>query len=142
MLAERIVPSETVLNVDLRARDAMVMIDEDRFRRVAVNLVQNAVEAIRSSKGKAEVNVQTGTIGDRAYLEVSDTGDGIPADVLPRIFEPLFTTKSFGIGLGLAIAKQLVTQHGGHIIVNSTVGVGTSFQVLLPLAAASKEKAA
>ena len=142
VLAEQIVPPETVLNVDLNARDAMVMLDGERFRRVVANLVQNAVEAIRSSKGKGEVSIQTGIAGERAYLEVADTGDGIAADVLPHIFDPLFTTKSLGAGLGLAIAKQLVAQHEGQIIVNSKVGVGTSFQVLLPLAADRKEKAA
>ncbi|MDP9139130.1 MAG: ATP-binding protein [Pseudomonadota bacterium] len=142
VLAERIVPSETILNVDLSSHGAVVMIDEDRLRRVAVNLVQNAVEAIASSKGKGEVSIQTGIAGEHAYLEVSDTGEGIAPDVLPHIFEPLFTTKSAGTGLGLAIAKQVVEQHEGRIVVNSKVGVGTSVQVLLPLATVRKDQAA
>jgi signal transduction histidine kinase len=71
-------------------------------------------------------------------VRVKDTGAGIPADVLPRIFDPFFTTKEDQnrTGLGLAVAHSIVQQHAGDIVVDSTPGVGTEFQVALPIAAA------
>jgi signal transduction histidine kinase len=75
-------------------------------------------------------------------LEISDDGPGIAEDTLAKIFEPLFTTKGFGAGLGLPTAKQLVEQHYGRLTVNSKPGVGASFRVTLPLAKADQEKAA
>jgi signal transduction histidine kinase len=67
---------------------------------------------------------------------VADNGPGIPQDRLPKIFEPLFTTKSFGVGLGLPTVRQIVEQHGGTIDVESTVDVGTAFTIWLPRQAA------
>ena len=61
-----------------------------------------------------------------------DTGPGIPADVLPKVFEPLFTTKSFGTGLGLATVKQIIDQHGGAIAMESELGKGTRVLITLP----------
>jgi signal transduction histidine kinase len=86
--------------------------------------------------------VQTGLIGNHAFLEISDDGPGMSEELQGRIFEPLFTTKSFGAGLGLPTAKQLVEQHLGKITVNSKAGVGSSFRVILPLATAQQERAA
>jgi signal transduction histidine kinase len=133
---------EIRLVTDLRGSDAEVMIDGERFRRVVTNLVQNAAEAIRIGRGFGEIKVQTGLIGDQAFLEIADDGPGMSREILPRIFEPLFTTKSFGAGLGLPTAKQLVEQHEGRITVNSQVGVGSSFRVTLPLAHARQGRAA
>jgi signal transduction histidine kinase len=82
------------------------------------------------------LTVSTHVVGDQAdaQLEIrfSDTGCGIPADVLPRVFDPLFSTKSFGIGLGLAIVKEIVTAHGGEVAVESTLGQGSTFSIALP----------
>src|SRR5918994_3787771 len=142
ILEEQKLPVEIRLIPDLRGSDAKIMADGERFRRVVVNLVQNATEAIRAAKGFGEIKVQTGLIGDQVFLEISDNGPGIPKDSLEKIFEPLFTTKSFGAGLGLPTAKQLVEQHFGKLTVNSQQGVGTSFRVTLPLAKAEQEQAA
>ena len=70
---------------------------------------------------------------DRLVLSIRDTGGGIPPDVLPRIFEPLFSTKGFGVGLGLSIVKGIVEQHGGTIEITSEPGRGTTAVVRLPL---------
>jgi signal transduction histidine kinase len=77
--------------------------------------------------------------GDRAVacLTVSDSGSGIPTDILPRIFDPLFTTRRTGTGLGLAIARRLVESQGGTLTVESAEGTGTAFHIFLPLAPAS-----
>ena len=135
-------PPEIRLVTDLRGSDAEVMIDAERFQRVVTNLVQNAAEAIKTGRGFGEIKVQTGLVGDQAFLEIADDGPGMSHDILPRIFEPLFTTKSFGAGLGLPTAKQLVEQHQGKMTVNSQEGVGSSFRVTLPLAHARQGRAA
>ena len=72
-------------------------------------------------------------------VDIDDNGCGIPADVLPKIFDPFFTTKDVGkgTGLGLAIAYKIVQQHGGRILVESKVGQGTRFTVILPITAAA-----
>jgi signal transduction histidine kinase len=142
ILEEQKLPVEIRLITDLRGSDAKIMADAERFRRVVINLVQNATEAIKASKGFGEIRVQTGLVGDQVFLEISDNGPGIPEDCLEKIFEPLFTTKSFGAGLGLPTAKQLVEQHFGKLTVNSQPGMGTSFRVTLPLAKAEQEQAA
>ncbi|MGH6960329.1 MAG: sensor histidine kinase, partial [Dongiaceae bacterium] len=72
------------------------------------------------------------SVGAGVQLSVVDNGPGIAPDVLPRIFEPLFTTKSFGIGLGMPMVKQIVELHQGTITVDSTVGQGTTILIWLP----------
>ena len=73
-------------------------------------------------------------------LAIEDTGPGIAPEILARIFEPLFSTKSFGTGLGLPTVKQIVNQHGGTITVDSEVGRGTCVTVRLPLQAEAMEE--
>ncbi|MBX7099646.1 MAG: PAS domain S-box protein [Myxococcaceae bacterium] len=100
--------------------------------QVLVNLVTNAAHA---STDGGRVVVSTRVDGDRALLQVSDNGSGMPPDVLARIFEPFFTTKpdGKGTGLGLSIVQGIVERHGGTIGVESAVGRGTVFSVRLPL---------
>jgi signal transduction histidine kinase len=115
-----------------------VFIDRERLRQVLVNLLDNAAQAIadpaRQTGGSTEsiVTVRTEAAGPYVLLSVIDTGPGIAADKLDKIFEPLFTTKSFGVGLGLPTVKQLVEQHGGTIAVQSSPGQGATFTVRLP----------
>jgi signal transduction histidine kinase len=78
------------------------------------------------------ITVRTVAAGPHVRLSVADTGPGIAADKLDKIFEPLFTTKAKGVGLGLPTVRKLVEQHGGTIDVESTVDVGTTFTVWLP----------
>ena len=94
------------------------------------NLVINAAQAL-SGKGRIDVEVRAETAA--IAITVTDDGPGIPADVLPRIFEPLFTTKDTGYGLGLASCREIVEHiHGGEISCESTPGSGTTFVVKLP----------
>jgi signal transduction histidine kinase len=76
--------------------------------------------------------VRTESHGAGVQLSVADNGPGIAPDVLPRIFEPLFTTKSSGIGLGMPMVKQIVELHQGTITVDSTIGRGTTINIWLP----------
>ena len=68
-------------------------------------------------------------------MQVRDTGSGIPADVLPNIFDPLFSTKTLGTGLGLAVVSRVAQQHGGLIHCESTAGAGTTFDLYFPIGA-------
>ena len=105
--------------------------------QVFLNLLVNAAHAIAPGNVKQNrVHVITEVAGGRAIARVTDTGAGIPPEVLPRIFEPFFTTKPEGVGtgLGLAISRDILQRVGGDIRVESTVGVGTTFTVELPLA--------
>jgi len=115
-----------------------ILADETRLTQVFVNLLINAAHAIDSGEPSTnEVRASTGTDADgAAYVEVSDTGSGIPKSILPRIFEPFYTTRALetGTGLGLSISHGIVASLGGRIHVESQVGSGSTFRVTLPAA--------
>jgi two-component system cell cycle sensor histidine kinase/response regulator CckA len=117
----------------------LVLANEGRLAQVFLNLLLNAAQAIaEGAPYQHEVHVSTRADGGFVVVEIRDTGEGIPEDVLPRLFEPFFTTKPVGAGsgLGLAVSHGIVVALGGRIDVTSTVGVGSSFRVLLPATAA------
>jgi signal transduction histidine kinase len=103
--------------------------DTSQIHQVLLNLVLNAIQAL---DGPGAVTVSVDAKESMACIEVRDTGPGIPADVLPNIFRPFFTTKGHGTGLGLPLAKRIVEDHGGYMLVESKVGQGATFTVLLP----------
>ena len=113
-----------------------VEINDARLGQVFVSPLVNAVHALDGSDGERdEIRVVTSTdVAGRAVIEVSDTGTGIPDDVLPRIFDPFFTTKGVGrgTGLGLSVSRNTVAAIGGEISVKSEPGHGTTFRVVLP----------
>jgi len=105
--------------------------DSDQIHQVLLNLLLNALQAIDHS-GKVSVVVKS--LGSSAaVVQVRDNGRGIPAEDLPHIFRPFYTTKGEGTGLGLSLARRIVEDHHGHIEVTSGVGSGTTFAVVLPL---------
>ncbi len=138
----RLVLDRTLTLVVLRARQQAIEIvmvidpalptvygDADQLRQVFLNVMINAVEAMPDS-GTLTVRAAAGS--STVVVEISDTGYGIPADIRAQLFEPFFTSKPNGTGLGLSISAYIVTQHGGQIDVESTIGVGTTFRVILP----------
>jgi signal transduction histidine kinase len=141
LLAEQPVRPPIMLTTQLGAAAAVVPIDADRFRRVVINLVENATQALAESAAERDkqITVRTTVVAGQLVLTVEDTGPGIAPDNLERIFEPLFSTKSFGTGLGLPTVKQIVNQHGGTIAVTSVIDRGTCVTVCLPLAASHEE---
>lgn len=107
--------------------------DANRLVQVVANLCRNAIEALATSTTPRQLHLACSAVDGCAYVEVRDTGPGIPPADLPRIFEPFATTKSAGTGLGLPIARRIVEAHGGALAVESTPGAETVFRVALPL---------
>lgn len=105
-------------------------IDPTQIQQVLVNLIKNAMQAM--TKG-GTLTIQTGEGSEDVWVSVADTGGGIPQDQLNRIFEPFYTTKKKGSGLGLMIVQRIVRGHGGRIELESQVGRGTTFRIWLPL---------
>jgi signal transduction histidine kinase len=103
-----------------------------QLNQVFMNLLVNAAQAIEE---RGTVTLRTGREDDRVWVEIADTGEGIPAENLKRIFDPFFTTKPVGkgTGLGLSLSYNIVAKHHGSIDVQSEVGKGTAFRVWLPV---------
>lgn len=108
-----------------------------QINQVVMNLVVNAAHAIGTERGK--ITVRTGLSGSNAWFEVQDTGAGIPKDVLPRIFDPFYTTKPVGkgTGLGLSLSYGIIQKHHGSFDVKTQPGQGTTFRVTIPIAQAA-----
>jgi len=106
--------------------------DSDQIHQVLLNLLLNAVQAIQ---GAGSVRVEIGSADNYASVTVSDTGRGIPEAQLSQIFRPFYTTRGNGTGLGLSLARRIIEEHHGAINVKSTVGKGSTFEVLLPIGA-------
>jgi signal transduction histidine kinase len=104
--------------------------DSDQIHQVLLNLLLNSVQAI---EGSGLVRVAVFEQNDAAVVTVSDTGRGIPAEHLPNIFRPFYTTKGNGTGLGLSLARRIVESHHGQIDVTSSSGKGTTFSLVLPV---------
>ncbi len=109
-----------------------IPLDRDRVKQALLNLVLNAQEAM-SARG--ELLVQTSRAGQAIRVDVTDTGPGIPPDVLPHVFEAYYSTKKRGTGLGLPLAKRIVEEHGGAVEVLSDAGKGTRFTLWFPVVA-------
>lgn len=120
------------LNIRIRlARELPATpIDPTQIQQVLVNLIKNALQAM--TKG-GTLTLQTGEGADGVWVSVSDTGGGIPQEQINRIFEPFYTTKKKGTGLGLMIVQRIVRAHGGRIDLESQVNRGTTFRIWLPL---------
>jgi signal transduction histidine kinase len=101
-------------------------LDKARIQQALINLVMNGIQAIEDS-GKVVIRAQERAERGSVWVEVEDTGCGIPPEVLPRVFDPFFTTKEVGrgTGLGLSVTYGIVERHGGRIWIESQVGKGT-----------------
>ncbi len=133
LVSHKLELSRVEVNLDLARGLPSVRCDASQIQQVVINLVLNASEAI---KGGGRVTVRTRAAANEGgvVLEVSDTGSGIPAELLGKIFDPFFTTKEEGkgVGLGLAVVYGIVNAHGGEVEVASVVGQGSTFRVRLP----------
>jgi PAS domain S-box-containing protein len=119
-----------VVKEKLARRIPAAPMDSGQIKQVLVNLIKNAMQAM-TRNGK--LTIETGHTPDAVWISIADTGGGIPADQISHIFEPFYTTKKKGTGLGLMIVQRIIRQHSGHIEVESNVGKGTTFRISLPL---------
>jgi PAS domain S-box-containing protein len=133
LLDELQIPAGIVCAKELSA-GAQIPLDREQLRRAMINVVENAVDALQDEGAAGnKLTVSTRIAGERLEIQVSDTGCGIPADEMDKVFEPLFSTKSFGVGLGLPIVRNIMEQHGGGIEIQSGPGQGATVVLWLPL---------
>jgi len=125
------VPEHISVKPQMNGHALYVHTDAEQMARVFTNIIANAFQAMNGKDGQLDIEI--GAEKELAWAQFRDNGCGIPEANLTKIFEPLFTTKPKGIGLGLAISKRLVEHNGGRIEVASTPGQGTTFTVKLPL---------
>jgi signal transduction histidine kinase len=135
LVGHRLFERKIVLERATPCPDGAVLADPDQLKQVLMNLIDNAVDAMPGG-GRLRIAVERET--DRsgalmAVVRVSDTGPGIPADVAARVFEPFFSTKEEGTGLGLCIAANIMARHNGRLTFESHAAAGATFAVWLPL---------
>jgi signal transduction histidine kinase len=129
LLQSQAKPANVAVRVGSRDGGRAIFADRDRLEQVLLNLSLNALQAMPDG---GTLTLESAVERHRAVLSVTDTGRGIAADDLPRVFDPYFTTRGDGLGLGLTIARRIVEAHGGSMDVASTPGEGTRFTIVLP----------
>jgi two-component system sensor kinase FixL len=119
---------------DFHDDSGFVMADRVQIQQVLINLMRNAMEAMRDSENK-ELIVRTSALPDSGMMriEVEDTGTGISDEVASQLFQPFVTTKPGGMGIGLSISKRIIESHGGEISVHRNAAGGATFSFTLPL---------
>jgi signal transduction histidine kinase len=117
------------ITLKIPKKDCTVPCDSEKIEILFVNLITNAIQAIEKKKGT--IIVRFSKDKSQTIIRISDNGPGIPQDKINKIFDPLFTTRQIGTGLGLPSCKNVVERHGGQITVNSKKGQGTTFTILL-----------
>jgi signal transduction histidine kinase len=130
------VPDHVTVSENLAAPSVEVNIDRERMRRAIFNLINNAVDAVAENQpdSGAEVRVSSRIAGNRAYLHVTDNGPGIPEAIMHKVLDPLFSTKSFGFGLGLPFVVRVLEEHDGSVAVCNRDTGGAQVDLWLPVA--------
>ena len=119
------------IKINLPKTDVTIPCDHDKLETVFVNLIMNSIQAIGDKTGNISINLIEES-EDVVLITVHDNGPGIPQKLIRKIFDPLFTTRQIGTGLGLPSCKNIIEKHGGSIDVSSGRGKGTTFLIRLP----------
>ena len=128
-ISAEVAQSGNTIKKEFSEAPIITLIDPDRIKEAILNIITNAAHATE----KGEIKILTRQEGNEAIIELIDTGCGIERENLKNIFNPFFTTKSEGTGLGLAVTHKIIQEHNGKIRVESNVGCGTAFIISLPL---------
>lgn len=123
------VPENVKLSKDINRGLPMVMVDGEQIKQVFINIVLNALQAMPEG---GRLDIKGSDKGRFVEVEFTDTGSGIPEEIKNKIFDPLFTTKAKGVGLGLSVCRTIMERHDGEIRVKSQVGKGATFTISLP----------
>ncbi len=130
------VQAHVEIDTQFAAADPIVLADADQLKQVLVNLVSNAVQAMEDTGGRIAVRVWDDD--EFVLVSVADDGPGIAPEVLERVFDPFYSTRDSGTGLGLTIVHRIIDQHGGRVEAQSTPGAGTTFTIALPATSRGK----
>lgn len=123
------------IEVHCHDKDVRILMDRVQIQQVITNIVRNAVDALSEWPDERHIDINIGESGDgHVEIEVVDTGPGIAPEVCGRLFEPFQSTKSGGIGIGLAVSKRIVEAHGGTVEAFNNSGSGATFRIRLPIA--------
>jgi signal transduction histidine kinase len=131
LLRPQLTANNVAVRLSVNEQPAYAMLDEASMRGALMNLMLNAIEAMRNG---GMLSIAVDHTGESLRLEIADTGPGIAADEAKKIFEPFYTTKEQGLGLGMPYAKKVIEQHGGTVSLNSRPGEGTTISIVLPAA--------
>lgn len=148
LLDEQDVPEGITIKRDLGIPGCSLLFDPDRMRRAVINIFENACQAVHMNDAnckpveQAEITVTTQQQDNRVEIIIADNGTGIPDKELQKIFEPLFSTKTFGVGLGLSVVKQIMEQHEGEVTIETGKESGTRVILYLPLQTQDENTAA
>jgi nitrogen fixation/metabolism regulation signal transduction histidine kinase len=112
--------------------DFTLYVDVDLMKSCIINIITNSLHAMKTSELK-NLFIKTELIGDELLLSIADTGMGVSEEFLDKVFEPFFSTKKEGLGLGLPLAKKVVEEHGGRIEFTSAIGKGSEIRIYLPI---------
>jgi signal transduction histidine kinase len=124
--------NEDYISFSSEKEEIIVKVDRTQLIRVVTNLVKNGIQAIPNDSENPKIEVCVFSEANGVRITIADNGIGIAEDTKSKIFEPKFTTKSSGMGLGLAMVKNIVETYNGSITFTSELGKGTTFTVTLP----------
>ncbi len=148
VLGELATPETVAIDWLPGAGDCVLKFDRERMRRALVNVIENAVQAVQArveggtAPDRPFLRIATTVAANRLEIAIGDSGAGIDAARLPHLFEPLYSTKEFGVGLGLTIARQALRLHRGDVVIHSVSGAGTEVTLWLPLVDVQEASAA
>jgi len=138
LAADRLQLNAIAVNKKVCEPDCMILADEDKILIAFLNIIINGIEAMKAGEGKLDIKTWQDT--EKVFVRITDNGSGISPQNLAKLFEPFFTNKTKGTGLGLTATQNIILQHKGTIAVDSELGEGTSFLMSFPIAGANESQ--